>query len=321
VLLASFALVCHRRWWWIVLLPLPLVVWSAAGYIHVRPPGDDGLPKAMPWYLWLVNNWPYATDSNYGRGPVWHYIAQLPAIVGMLLVPGAIIGGWTCFREKLFGRDHRSRCDFVIAALPYGILLTHTIFWFFGKFSGGELRYMLVVGPFWALVVAKGYEIIAARLDLKRPLFIAAVLTVTPLIVNKYYRFIPIEFSRDERVAKRIVEQYRGDPAIQAKYPRVTSPSPMVAYFLDVCLSDYDHLGLWWREALENPAPGQFLIYETVLANYNSDERMLISQQTLEEHGWVFQKEHAREFKYGQWCVWATYLSPKSIDGEPTVKR
>lgn len=339
MLLAAFALICHRRWWWMLLLPVPLLVWSAAGYIHVRPPGPDGLPIAMPWYTWLIRNWPYAAESNYGKGPIWEYVAQLPAIVGPLLVPAALIGGWTLlFKDEkgeersgslhpssfilqpLFFSDHRRRCDFIIAALPFGILLTHSLFWAMGKFSGGQLRYMLIVGPFWALVVARGYDLLVDRLNLKRPLFIAAAVAVAPLIVNKFYRFIPIDLSRDERIARRIVEQYRADPVLQAKYPKVTSPSPMVVYFLDVCLTDYDHVGLWWRDALQNPAPGQFLIYETILANYNSDERMLVSQQFLEDNGWVFLKEHAREYKYNQWCVWATYLSPQSIDGQPTVK-
>ncbi len=354
VLLAAFALICHRRWWWLLILPVPLMIWSWAGYINARPVGPNGIAIEMHWWQWLIKNWPYEAQSNYGRGPIWWYVAQLPDIVGCLLVPAALIGGVWCWRNgKLFspspgipreGRggggqpvdqsphpnpppeyrergqeDHRRRCDFVLAALPYGILLVHSVFWFFGKFSGGELRYHLVVGPFWALVVARGYEVIADLLNFRRPLFIAAILAVRPLGVNKFYRVLPIDLNRDERVAQRIANQYLHDPSLRKNYPRVTTPQQMIYYFMDICSTDYDRVGIWHLDAIRHPAPGQFMVYETVLANWNSDKKMLIPQEDVEQAGWVFAGEYAREFKYGRWCVWAVYLSPQTIDGQPTV--
>jgi hypothetical protein len=319
VLLAIFALLCHRKWYWIAILPLPLLIWSWAGWVHARPAGPNGLEIDMPWWQWLIRNWPYEAESNYGRGPIWHYLSFLPVIAGPLLVPFALAGGWMAWREKLFGRDHQSRCQFVITAIPFGILIVHSVFWAFGKFSGGELRYHLVVGPFWALVAAKGYEAIACRLSLRRPMAIAAVLSVLPLGVNLFYKVLPIGLTSEDVAAKRIVEQYLADPELQAKYPRVTTPVAGVYYFLDRCSSDYEKAGVWMRHAIEDPAPGQFLVFETILANFNSDKRMLIPQEVIEQSGWVKTYESKPEFKYGRWCVWAVYLSPQTIDGQATV--
>ena len=350
VLLAAFALICHRRWWWLLILPVPLMIWSWAGYINARPVGPNGIAIEMHWWQWLIKNWPYEAQSNYGRGPIWWYVAQLPDIVGCLLVPAALIGGVWCWRNgKLFspspgipreGRggggqpvdqsphpnpppeyrergqeDHRRRCDFVLAALPYGILLVHSVFWFFGKFSGGELRYLLVVGPFWALTVARGWEWLTRRASAKWSLIAAAVLACLPLSVNWAYTVIPVRYSGDELVARQITDWYHGDAEVQKRYPLVMSPQPTFFYMMDKCPAGDEGVAAWSRVQVEHAPAGVMMVYEKILATFNSDKKLVIDPDTsLPMGGWV----KFREFDIAPGDTWIIYLSPKDAMGRPT---
>ena len=38
------------------------------------------LPQSLRWILWLKENWPYATQSIYGRGSIFHYAMLMPAV-------------------------------------------------------------------------------------------------------------------------------------------------------------------------------------------------------------------------------------------------
>ena len=66
LVLAAIALIAHRRWWWIPLLAVPLLVWDYAGWARYGwPDYATSLPHAMRWLLWLKQEWPYAPDSLY----------------------------------------------------------------------------------------------------------------------------------------------------------------------------------------------------------------------------------------------------------------
>src|ERR1700722_4520888 len=71
--LIAVALILHRRAIWLLLLPLPLIAWSYAGWIV-----DD---RHGVWWLWLLRNWPYASHSDYARGPLLHFVLELPVLV------------------------------------------------------------------------------------------------------------------------------------------------------------------------------------------------------------------------------------------------
>ena len=328
LLLAAFALLCHRRWWWVAVLPIPLVLWSWVGWVAYGLPGD------MKWYQWLIRNWPYEANSNYGSGPIYHYIRYLPAICGPMLVPAAIYGACWCFKNgRLFGtytipflarspgdtpacretgrEAHLRTCDFVIAALPVGILLVHTIFWFFGKFSGGELRYMLVVGPFWALMCARGWEFFTRQWSVRNALLFAVALTALPMTVNYFYKVVPVDYVRPELISQQITTWYQHDADAQKLFPRVLSPQPTFFYMMDLCPSGDPKAVTWTRDAVENPPPGTLMVYEPVLATFNSDKRMVLNPDSVAKGGWV----KIRDFEDD----WAIYLSPRDATGHPVT--
>ncbi|CAN5615045.1 hypothetical protein BH10PLA1_BH10PLA1_08390 [soil metagenome] len=320
LLAAAFTLLCHRKWWWVPVLAVPLVLWSWVGWVAYGLPGD------MKWYQWLIRNWPYEATSVYGRGPIYHYIGYLPSIVGPLLLPAAAFGVWWCLKYgKMFGAFtipglgaapsveetpdalHRRRCDFVIAALPVGILLVHSVFWFFGKFSGGELRYMLVVGPFWALTAARGWEYFCRRASAKITILTAIALTALPASVNLAYSFVPVSYVRPELIAQKITVWYQNDAQAQQLFPRVLSPEPAFYYMMDLCPSGDPKVVTWLRSAVENPPPGTLMVMEPILATFNSDKRMVLEPDSIARGGWV----KFKDFEDG----WSIYLSPKDAAG------
>src|SRR5690348_3079755 len=52
IALAAVALVAHRRWWWLIVLPIPLLAWDYVGWrVFGRPVYSDAqhLPAALVW--------------------------------------------------------------------------------------------------------------------------------------------------------------------------------------------------------------------------------------------------------------------------------
>lgn len=168
VLLAAGLLALHRQWWWLPALAIPVMGWQVAGAILYRQPGD--------WWRWLALHWPYAGDSLYPSGSILHFAALLPAVVGPAVLPFVLLGigrrthhddagapsecaaaqVGSCFRA--FVVDHRSRCDILIAAIPLMILVGHSLLYWLGKMaSNGEVRYLVIVAPFWALLACRGW--------------------------------------------------------------------------------------------------------------------------------------------------------------------
>jgi hypothetical protein len=271
----------------------------------------------------------------------------LPAVVGPLLLPAVIVGaGWgiaskdegermkdekgerstsSLFHPSSFilqplMSSHRRRCDFVIAALPLGILAVHSVFWFFGKFSGGELRYLLVVAPFWALTAARGWEWICRRASIKWTLITAIILAALPATVDYSYTVVPIRYSRAELLSRNFADWYHTHPKVQQRYPNILSPQPTVFYMMDLCPTGGDGVIGWNRDVVENPPPGVLMVYEKILATYNSDKRMVIDPATsLPKGGWVLFDVLGND--------WAIYVSrivalghtstPESLSSKP----
>ncbi|MGA3067164.1 MAG: hypothetical protein ABSF29_09990 [Tepidisphaeraceae bacterium] len=151
--LALLALIAHRRYFWILLLPLGLIAWSATGHLVTGP-------ATSPWWRWLIDHWPYERGSEYPAGSPFHFLALLPMVVGPFALPAMWIGmGLGLSRpQALVGRDHRARVGFLLAAIPLAVLLGHSLLYCLGMLSSnGEARYLLVAAPMWGVLSARGW--------------------------------------------------------------------------------------------------------------------------------------------------------------------
>ncbi|MBV8779803.1 MAG: hypothetical protein JO353_00265, partial [Phycisphaerae bacterium] len=160
LLLASLALIIYRRPQWLIILPIPLIGWDIAGWLlygqPVYPGFAEHLPHLLKWITWLPNNWPYADKSAYMSGSIFHFIMLLPAVTSPLIFPATLVGIGRFIRIR--PRDHQSWCRWLTAGIPLLIVAVHSLLYATGRMaSSGELRYILIVAPFWGVLSAQGW--------------------------------------------------------------------------------------------------------------------------------------------------------------------
>jgi hypothetical protein len=341
--LAAFALIAHRRWYYLFLLPVPCLIWSFFGALSW---GEiSWWPYAKAWWSWLPRNWPYAAKSAYGSGDWYYFIGILPVILSPMMFPFLFAGivklfnDWGLFlrlRVRSFNRfalllaasprlgrpdlsPHLRRCAFFIAAIPLAVLAVHSFLRTFGLMaSSGEPRYLLSVSPFWALVVARGWEWAWERFRLPAPFLIAALFATTPIFANRYYQVFPLRLYENDLMGKAVGEWYMRTPGLAHDYPRVMATPPSVYYFLDLSQSDPKRGDAWGRTNVEKQKPGTILIWDPIFGQSNADRNLIIPREELEALGWIWigNVVYRSDTESGVWCN--VYLSPKAVDGTPT---
>src|SRR5205814_8039293 len=167
LILVALALVAHRRWWWVLLLVVPLLAWDYLGWRRYGSPiYPTNLPQSLGWLLWLKHEWPYAEQSLYQRGSILHFVMLMPAVASPMIFPALCVGVWLTLRAWA----KRNLVEVLIALVPLLVLAGHSILYATGKMaSSGEMRYMLVVAPFWGLLAAKGWAWIFDAMHWRRP--------------------------------------------------------------------------------------------------------------------------------------------------------
>ncbi len=323
----AMTLVLHKRWWWAFLLPAGLLGWSWLGW-HVY-----GGPSEYPWYRWLPMNWPYSGDSMYGRGsPFWLTII-LPAVIGPMAFPLVWIGAYRSLTEGLpdqsakasadlsqvnpgiigkFFSDHDYRCRALIALIPMGILVGHSLLWTFGKMaSNGEPRYLLIVSPFWALLAAIGWGWVSNHLSIKRPVAWTAFAAIIPIAANIYYPAFPIKPADDDRLAEKIDEWIEQQPELLARYPKFAASLPHIFILLDRDRLDKANVVDSSRAIVSNPPPGVMLVWDPIYSAFNSNAEYVVSEQMLVEHGWRPLAKIEEKSRYA-----IIYVSPAELPGK-----
>lgn len=294
LVLAAVALLAHRRYVWLAILPIPILAWDLTGWISEGCHGG--------WWTWLPNHWPYAAQSIYQAGPIWHFVALLPVVVGPFLLPFVLIGIWKNLQHF---SDHRQRCDALIALISLAVLAGHSYLYWRGKMaSNGEVRYLLVVAPFWALLAARGWEVINWRW----PFLLAGVASVLPIIANIIYPVVPLRFDPNWQEARHLVQWYESSPDLRKHYPRILAAHPGISYFLDVCPTDPRFMLQWSRQQVSPPPKGVVLIWDDVYSLYNADADLVVPRKVIDNAGWKLIRIDTDAYQHH----WAIYLSPKS---------
>ena len=95
------ALIVHRRWWWIPILAMPLLAWDYEGWVRYGSPAyQTSLPHVLRWLPWLKHEWPYAADSLYQSGSIFHFVMLMPAVASPFVFPALCVGVWRMFRNR-----------------------------------------------------------------------------------------------------------------------------------------------------------------------------------------------------------------------------
>jgi len=356
MLMAALGLVLHGRWYYLFLMPVPLLIWgffgafSWSGWASIK-----WAPYAEAWWSWVPRNVPYSAKSAYGSGPWYHFLIRLPILLSPMLLPFFFVGLWAMtrliltkarlaqfapfsggpqvavtyaepgtvpipelprapFNLNLF-TDHRLRCELVIVGIPLSIFLVHSFLWWRGLMaSNGELRYLLCVAPFWALIVGRGWEWVWDRFKLPAPLLIAGLFALVPVIANRMWTVVPIGLYNNDRMGQQAADWYRANPNLMKDFPRVMATPPPIYFVLDLSQSDPKHGMSWGPDNVKKVPPGTILFWDPVYGQSNADATLVINQQTIEKQGWVYVGGISIE---EAWCN--IYLSPVNIHGQKIV--
>jgi hypothetical protein len=299
--LAALALLLHRKPIWLIVLVIPLLAWNLAGWR--LDPGNG------PWWKWLPNHWPYAATSVYQSGSMFHFLLLLPIVTAPLLFPFFLMGVWKNLRPgfAVALRDHRLRCDALIALLPLAILAGHSwLYWRGQMASNGEIRYLLITAPFWALLAERGWEYVFALLNWSRPFLFAGAAALLPAIANFIYPVLPLHFDPNWQEARRIAAWCEhGD--LHSQYPRVLAAHPGISYFLHICPTDTRYMLQWGRQNVLSDPAGTILVWDDVYSMYNADANLVISRQQIEQAGWKLFELDEDGYRHN----WAIYHSAK----------
>lgn len=291
VVVMAGALLWQRRWWAVPLCFVGVMVWSYVGWeLYGRNP--VGGP-----HLWLRTYWPYAAESAYRSGSIFHFAALLPAVTGPLLFPAVVVGlGTSLARGRRLGpMDHGERCRVLFAALAVAVLVGHSVLFYLGKMaSSGELRYMMVAAPMWALACATGMNVLARRFGIRWPVAVACAAALLPLSVNlrlnvgpvNYgYPVLPLVLTPDWVEARDLMrgleEQGHYGPRRQ-----LMAAHPAVYYFAD--LSRFDHRAPDFSQAEVARRPADTLaIWDGMYSLNNADTRRIVRPEEFLAAGWT----------------------------------
>jgi hypothetical protein len=321
LLMTVCALLLHQRKRYLPLLPIPLAIWSFGGYVQSGQHDPH-------WYLWLPHNWPYSEQSLYTPGPLLHYVATLPAIVGPFVFPALLLGLYFALRQcyaslkewGLFELPHTQRCDQLIILLPLLILFVHSYLYWRGKMaSNGELRYLLVVAPFWSLLITQGFQSLWSRFHLPHLYRYVALATLAPLWINiPYigYPVLPLTVTLDWTEASTIAHWYESSP-LHNDYPYLINSHPGVPYAMDISSTDSSRTRPWTKKSVDSAPPGCILIWDPIYGIYNSESDRSIPLSEILAAGWI--PIPGPENVGDSWAEWRFFLSPQTIQGTPTT--
>jgi len=280
IAIAGVALLLHRRWAAMLVLPLPLAGWNLAGWIL------NG--RAGPWWRWLIDAWPYASHSVYGSGSLLAMVAQLPVILSPLVVPATIIGIALSLRKAEDDESkHLRRCRAMTALIPLFVLTVHSLLYWTGRMASyGEARYLLVAAPFWGVLSARGWEWIFTRLQWRRPLYWAGLaVLVPPIVVDLILPIAPAPMAKDWLTARDLAAWYQ-QPFIRQDHPIIMASHPGIFYYMDISPTNRHAISFTQSSALTAP-PGTLLIWDPIYAQLNATANHVVTLDELAKDHWT----------------------------------
>ena len=218
-------------------------------------------------------------------------------------------------------------CSVLIAVIPLLILAGHSFLYATGKMaSSGEMRYMLIVAPFWGLLSAVGWTWIFERMNWRRHLWWAALAALLPVGINQRlqigrvqlgYQVVPLHLNQDMNTARRVARLYSQWP-LHGEFPMMLASHPGVYYFLDISPTQKLQSREWTKSTIDAVPRGTILIWDPVFGVFNSDAKRSVTQQEIADAGWVPDEigtdliNNADTPDDECWTVW---LSPQTWSG------
>lgn len=318
IAVGALALIAYRKWLHVLILPTGLLAWTIAGWILWGRP-DYGHGPFNPLF-WLPDQWPYSGTSMYEAGPLlfWKtqqtgdvatsFLMKLPMLIGPLLFPFLLVGTFLMLRSwRTDALTYLGRAKLASILLPWLILAGHSFLWWRGLMaSNGELRYLLVTAPLWAVIGAYGFEHLILPIRSRiGAMALAGCLALLPAVANLRYHVVPLPFYDDDKLARQVAQWYAADQDLQRNYPRLTASYIAVYLYLEYSPTDWSRTVLWGKDMVKEAPPGVVLIWDEINGTKNADANMCITREELETHGW----RQIERFTEGE-REWFAFISP-----------
>ena len=180
-------------------------------------------------------------------------------------------------------RDHGTRVGWLVAFLPLFVLGVHSVLHWLGKMaSSGDVRYLVCVAPFWALLAARGWDWLSARLNWRRDyLFAALAAAVPPILMQIAYPIVPLAPDQPAKDAAAVARWY-DDAGLRGRYPNLLTDHPMVWFYLD--LNPQRSGG--GQARVEAAEPGSLFLWHDVYSTHNADARFVVRAEMPPRFGW-----------------------------------
>ena len=184
-------------------------------------------------------------------------------------------------------RDHGTRVGWTIVFVPWLVLVVHSLLHWTGKMaSSGDVRYLVAVAPFWALLAARGFDALAGRLawawDESRVTLAAVAVAVVPLVlVQLAYPIVPLEMDQPGRDALAVADWYeRG--GLRQTHPHLVTDHPILWYALDLN-PQQDGGG---QATVVAARPGSVYLWHETYSQFNADARYVVPPGLALSSGW-----------------------------------
>jgi hypothetical protein len=118
----------------------------------------------------------------------------------------------------------------------------------------------------------------------RRPFLSAAVACMLPVVVNRAWTVLPMDFSPDWQEARQIANWYKTNP-IHDQYPYLDISHVGLQFFLDFD-PESGQLRPWTKAVIDSRPPGTLLIWDRVGALYNSDAQRKVPLDEIRAAGW-----------------------------------
>ncbi|MBO6515906.1 MAG: hypothetical protein JJ975_05080 [Bacteroidia bacterium] len=216
---------------------------------------------ALDDFFWMFHQNPYSgVESKYGNGNLFHFVHQLPYLIGWpvfaLLSIGVVLNVWNIVKNRM----SLSAYHYFVLGSFMAILVAHSIFWYMGWFhSFGLKRVLLAVFPCMLLLAAEGFSLLTSRLPKKLGTSLLLLIVVLfPFSGNKAGFHLPadVQLTTNQEAVKLASAWYK-----ESQQPTVVSfGSYYFAEILNVDIDDTNEMILI-NGVLEKTIPSGSLVF------------------------------------------------------------
>ncbi len=321
LLVTAVALLLHRKWLILPALAVGPLLWAVAGWwLTGRPaaPADSAvatrlgmLPAPIVDILaWLPAAWPYSGQSTYDSGPLLKFVGMLPAVVGPGLLPFVLVGVVVSLRRGLmWHREHAARVELAVVGLPVGVLGVHSLLHWTGSMaSSGDVRYLVAVTPYWALLAWRGFTTIAPPWP---RLTLAVLILVPPLLLQAVYPVVPLRADAGATAARDVAAWYTSPASAELREdrPRLVVDHP--SFRFSAGTTPFNGGG---RSLVQEAPAGTLYLWDDIYSTHNAAVERTVDAAAFAAAGWI--DRTPADFP-GNWRLFA---SPSAHDSGPATK-